>query len=116
MQQYYELEEGTLTVFHRPDQVSFDREHFGGGVIEDLDKLRGLYEGDLDQLLIKDRSTMKLTRTKENKLHIHIDGRRETEFELTSDQFDTLIESLGSGDDSVGYDVESVGFDGDRRQ
>lgn len=117
MQQYYSLEDGgTLTVFHRQDQVSFDREHFGGGVIEDLDRLRSLYEGELQQILIKDRSTVEFSRTDEDGLHIYIDGRRETEFDITPEQFDTLIDCLGSGDDSVGYDVEGVGRDGVRQQ
>lgn len=114
MQQYYDTGGLTLSVFHRPDQVSFDVEHVGGGSLDDIQKLKDLYEGKLNSIKLKDRGTVELTKTDDGGLHLYIDGRRENEYTLTPEQFDTLVACLGSGDNSVGYDVESVDRDGNR--
>lgn len=125
MQQYYSVEEPgiTLTVFHTGDgDVSFDIEHYGGVVIDTPDALRRLHAGDRETLQVhsdRRKSTATLTRTSAGGLEFALDGyaagqQREITVTLTPEQFDALIESLGEGDNTVGYPVEGVGRDGVR--
>lgn len=117
MQQYYELDgSGVLTVFHRPDSVSFNKEHTGGASVDRFDKLRDLYDGSLEQIKVKEfEIVLELTKLDSGGLEVYIESVTDnTTVELSSDQFDTIIDCLGSGTEDVGYDVESVDRDGNR--
>lgn len=121
MQQYYDVDNGggTLTAFHTDDGVSLDMEHFGTVFVEDTTALRGLQSGQKETMTVdnsRQRSTAEMERRDDGGVTIHIDGRRNVSVQLSPEQFSTLIDSLGEGDSSVGYAVESVGRDGVRHR
>lgn len=121
MQQYYSTNKShILTAFHTAEgSVSLDIEHIGTVQLHETEKLEQLRDGEIDELEIDHERTSDsalLSIGDEGELVFDLEGssymgERDTTVTLTSKQVDTLIDSLGEGDDSVGYAVEGVGQD-----
>lgn len=118
MQQYYDVDTRgvVLTVFHPPEGVSFDIEHYGHIALDDPQPVRDLFAGDRASFeATQERGAdARFERLEAGGFRVTIDGRREITVDLTPAQFETLVESLGAGDASVGYPVEWVDRDGVR--
>lgn len=143
MQQYFDIESGsgTLTVFHTPDSVSFDVEHYGNFKMDDTTLLEFLQDTASSLTVYhnaaeeypelaerrpnlytdEDEQVAELEKQDDGSLQIDIQtGQKYVTVTLTPEQTETLEDSINLGEveryEDGQYPVESVGKDGVRNR